>query len=108
MPKTKSAKKALRVARKKRVENLRMKEKFKLIFKQLDRAEESKKAELLSKAFSTLDKAVKKRIIHPNKAARLKSRFCPKFKLITPQKIKDRQAPKEKKTPAKKEAKSKK
>lgn len=80
MPNTKSSKKAARQSRKRRGINLKSSEKYKKTlrnFRQLvvsGKLEEAKTA--LSAATSALDKAVKKHIIHKNRAARLKSRMA--------------------------------
>ena len=87
MPKIKSAKKALRVSRKKTKRNLENKKKFRLVLKELTKAKPEKQKKLISEAFSTIDKAAKKNIIHPNKAARLKSQISAKFRLVEAEKI---------------------
>lgn len=70
MPVTKTAKRALRSSRRKGKIN-------KLIINnlatQIRLAKKNKTQKSLSAAMSTIDRAVKKHIIHPNKAARLKS-----------------------------------
>ncbi|MBI3495613.1 30S ribosomal protein S20 [Candidatus Berkelbacteria bacterium] len=73
MPNTKSAKKALRAARRKRAGNLR----YQLSIKQLVKKAKTGKfdAGVLAAA---LDKAAKVGVIHRNKAARLKSRLMKK------------------------------
>jgi len=88
MPISKSAKKALRSSQKKRIKNLRIKKAYKLVLKKLTKAKSKEQPILLSQAFSALDKAAKKKVIHPNKAARLKSRLSLKFKLVKPEKAK--------------------
>lgn len=79
MPITKSAQKAMRRSRQRRVTNLLTIEKYKDAVKAVRKAVASKKKEeatkALSSAFSQLDKAAKKHVIHKNKAARLKSRL---------------------------------
>lgn len=79
MPNTKSAIKALRASRRKRAYNLVTIGKYKDAVKAVRKALASKKKDealkLLSAAFKQLDKAAKKRVIHQNKAARLKSRL---------------------------------
>lgn len=72
MPITKSAQKAMRGSRRKRVVNLVTIGKYK---DALRAARKTKTAAALSAAFKQLDKAVKKHVIHANKAARLKSRL---------------------------------
>lgn len=70
MPVTKSAKRALRGSKRKETVN-------KLIVKNLEAAirlaEKSKKEKEITKAVSLTDRAVKKKLIHKNKAARIKS-----------------------------------
>lgn len=80
MPNTKSAAKAMRQSERRRTNNLRTKSKFKLAVKEVRKnvaAKETKTLEAdLKKAFSTLDKAVKKGVIHKNTANRKKSRLA--------------------------------
>lgn len=73
MPVTRSAKKALRVSRKKAQVNQRIRTAYKAAVKAV---RENPTAENLKKATSALDRAAKKGIIHTNKAARLKSRLA--------------------------------
>ena len=72
MPRIKSAKKKLRkdIKRTRRNQEYRLKIKkaVKAVIKKGDK-------ELLKKAYSIIDKAVKEKIIHKNKAARIKSRI---------------------------------
>lgn len=75
MPNLQSAKKKLRQDKKRQSRNLLYKKNYK---KALKDALGKKAKELLSKAFSLIDKAAKKRIIHRNKAARLKRRLSKK------------------------------
>lgn len=79
MPNTKSAIKALRSSRRKRVYNLitigKYKDAVKAVRKAIAGKQKDEAAKLLSAAFKQLDKAAKKRVIHANKAARLKSRL---------------------------------
>lgn len=76
MANTKSAKKKLRQDIKRTKRNLRYKLSYKRIIKELRKLEEKEDfKDLLSKAYSYLDKAAKKNIIHKNKASRLKSRI---------------------------------
>ena len=70
MPRTKSAKKALRVARKRTVHHKQLKERLKGLLKSLKRGQTNP-----SEVTRALDKAAKRRVIHKNKAARLKSRL---------------------------------
>jgi len=72
LPVTQSAAKALRRDnRRKRVNN-----KIKIKYRQaLKKARQDPNEENLRSAFSTLDIAAKKKVIHKNKASRLKSRL---------------------------------
>ena len=72
MPILKSAKKALRVAGRKRLVNLRIKKNLKKTLGDFKKKPAAKKLNLV---FSVLDKAVKKKVIAKNKANRLKSRL---------------------------------
>ena len=80
MPNLKSSKKAMRGSRRKNVINTRTKDKYKAelkTFRKLvveGKKEDAQKA--MSKASAMLDKAVKKHVIHRNKASRLKSRMA--------------------------------
>lgn len=88
MPRTKSAKKMLKVAEKRRAINrstisavkthIRTAEKL-IVSKELDPA----RAAVLQ-ATSALDRAAQKGIIHPNNAARRKSRLLKKFNTAFP------------------------
>ncbi len=73
MPVTQSARKALRKDRRRAVINLRVRQGLKASIKKA-RAKPTEK--MLAQAASALDRAAKKRVIHPNKAARLKSRLA--------------------------------
>ena len=72
MPITKSAKKALRQTLRRTKDNSLLKAKLK---KAIKTAKPSNVAEVSS----IIDKAAKKKIIHPNRASRLKSRLAKKF-----------------------------
>lgn len=72
MPITKSAKKSMRVSRSKRTRNINQKTKLKEILKHANEKN-------LSQAYSLIDKASKKHLVHKNKAARLKSSLAKKF-----------------------------
>ena len=110
MPVTKSAKKALRTATRRHAENLIQKDTFKKAVKAVKKAvaEGSEKtAELFSKAQSALDRAAKNNTVHPNKAARLKSRLAKKLtagptEAAKPKTAAKKAAPTKKKTAAKK------
>ena len=70
MPILKHAKKKLKQDKVRTLHNKKMKDVFKKLVKQ---AEEDKKPESVSAAFSALDKAVKHNILNKNKVARVKS-----------------------------------
>jgi len=80
MPKTKSAKKALRQNLRRRKRNLARKAKIKetlKTFRQLVRQNKIAEAEeKLPQVYKTLDKMAKVGFIKPNKASRLKSRLA--------------------------------
>lgn len=79
MPITSSAKKALRVSKRKRAVNLRRKDAVRSVVKEVralataGKKEEAQK--LLPKAYQAIDKAAKRGIIKKNAAARKKSRL---------------------------------
>ncbi len=73
MPIIASAAKKLRHDRKRTLQNERMRSKLQRLLKSM-RKKPAKKT--LASVFAVLDKAAKTRIIHPNKAARLKSRLA--------------------------------
>ena len=70
MPILHNAKKALRSSERKRQVNRRVKTRVKT---SLDKVKKSGQSADVSAAYSAIDKAAKKNIIHPNKAARLKA-----------------------------------
>lgn len=72
MPILKNAKKALRSSQKKAEINGRVKSMLKTM---TDKMIKEPTADILNLAFSAIDKAKKRNIIHANKAARLKSRM---------------------------------
>lgn len=72
MPILKNAKKALRSSQRKAVVNNKVRSKLKT---KIDGFKKSPSIETLSSAFSAVDKAKKKNIIEPNKAARIKSQL---------------------------------
>lgn len=80
MPVTISAKKALRRDQRRTIVNKKIKEKIK---KAVKIARQKPTPKTLKEAYSTLDRAVKNKVIHKNKAARLKSRLT---KLLKPKK----------------------
>jgi len=73
MPIIASAKKKMRQDKKRTVRNKLKKDAIHGLLKNMRRAPS---VETLAKASSALDKAVKTQYIHPNKAARLKSRMA--------------------------------
>lgn len=80
MPNTKSAMKAMRNSRRRNAINLRTRSKFKSAVKEtrthIASGSKAEAAESLKKAMSTLDKAVKKDVLHKNTASRRKSRLA--------------------------------
>ena len=79
MANTSSAKKAERVAKRRRVFNARRKATMKSTVKDIGKLLASKSAkasEMLPTLQKAIDKAVKNHIIHPNTAARMKSRIA--------------------------------
>lgn len=83
MPVIKSAKKKLRQDKKRTVENKKVKDLLKKTVKELIKVKDAK---TLTQAFSIIDKATKKNLIHKNKAARLKSSLSKK---VSPKPIKE-------------------
>jgi small subunit ribosomal protein S20 len=75
MPIIASAKKALRRDQRRTQVNRRLRHQIKSA---LDQVVETKKAGDLAVAYRALDRAAKNHVIHPNKAARLKSRLTKK------------------------------
>ncbi len=79
IPNTKSAKKALRQNLRRRERNLKRKEALKQALKQFRHAimagDKTKAEQLVPQLMKAADKAAQRRVIHPNKAARLKSRL---------------------------------
>lgn len=75
MPIIKSAKKKMRQDLKKRGKNSMYKNSMKKAVKTVTNAAKETKAEALKKAYSAIDKAAKKKVIHKNKASRLKSKI---------------------------------
>jgi small subunit ribosomal protein S20 len=97
MPRHRSALKQLRVDKKRHLHNLRIKQQLKKTIKKFqalllakninesrtfDKVRDEAKV-LLGKVYSQLDKAVKKRIMHPNTAKRKKSRLTKKLLKVT-------------------------
>jgi len=81
MPVTKSAKKALRVDRRRTVVNRKIREKLRVALKE---ARQDLSKTNIEKAQSVLDRAAKKNVIHKNKASRLKSRLVAAAKKTKP------------------------
>jgi small subunit ribosomal protein S20 len=77
MPIIKSAKKRVKVAKKATIRNSKTKRSLKDALKAFSRSSSSAS---LKGAQSSIDKAAKKRVIHKNKAARLKSQAAKKAK----------------------------
>lgn len=79
MPITRSAKKALRQARRRAIRNLKRKEAYKKILKQVRKLLEEKKIReaeaLVPETYRALDKAAKTGVLKANAAARRKSRL---------------------------------
>lgn len=88
MPVLKSAKKALRVSKRRKSENERTQKKFGAITKEF-RVNPTPTG--LVKAYSAIDRAAKKHVLHKNKAARLKSALA---KLVKAQKVTKKEKPK--------------
>jgi small subunit ribosomal protein S20 len=79
MPQRKSAKRELKKSLKRRRQNLARKKAIKEAIKTYQKALKAKDLEgaktALNQVYKVLDKAASKKVIHPNKAARKKSRF---------------------------------
>lgn len=88
MPNTKAAKKAVRSSKAKQTHNLYWKAKYKLALKELKKALDVKASDtVLQEKFKVLqkalDKASKEKVIHKNKASRVKSRYAKKATVQT-------------------------
>ena len=87
MANRRSSIKKIRIDRKRVQKNLRVKTELKTITRQVNELIQAKKAsELTPNArllFSKLDQAVKKGIIHENRASRVKSRIAAKINSLT-------------------------
>ena len=87
MPITKSAKKALRQSKKRRIRNLgkirNYRENVKEFRKLIKSGDFDSAKKLLPRVFQTLDKAAKSGVIKKNKASRLKSRTSIMLKVKT-------------------------
>lgn len=73
MPILAHAKKALRASKKKAVVNQHVKSRTKTA---MDAVKKQPTAEHLATAYQAIDKAAKRKVFHPNKAARLKSQMA--------------------------------
>ena len=84
MAKTSSAKKAIGVAARRHVFNLRRQKAMKDVLKEISKLVESKKGKeaiaLLPKVYQAIDKAAKRGILKANTAARTKSRLSKRIK----------------------------
>ena len=77
MPNIKSAQKRMELSRKARERNKARRSHLRTVMKGVREAEGAEQGrERLQQAFALLDRAAGKRIIHPNKAARLKSQLA--------------------------------
>lgn len=75
MPNTRSAKKRLRQNEKRRIRNRSLRSRIKTCARKLRELESPEGAdELLSELYGLLDQAARKRVLHPNAAARRKAR----------------------------------
>ncbi len=95
MPVTKSATKKLRVDRRRTIFNLRLKRRYKKAIKVFM---ETKTIETLKRAYALIDRAVKRHIIHRNKAARLKSQVAKALVKEQKKAVEKTKKPKTKKT----------
>jgi len=86
LPNTKNAKKAVKVIERRRVRNQSARSAVKTAFKKANEAVAKKgenAAELVVSAASLIDKTASRGIIHPNTAARKKSRLAKKLNKAT-------------------------
>jgi len=87
----KSAKKALRQTKRRAERNKALKVKLKKEIKELlKKGDAGVELKNLSQVESTIDKAAKRRIIHKNRAAKMKSRLRKSVKLAKPSKQKSK------------------
>lgn len=77
MPITSSAKKALRRDKRREKQNIKVKKTYRQAIKNF---EEKPTKKTLQVAYSEIDKAAKKKVIHKNKAGRLKAKLAKKLK----------------------------
>ncbi|MBI5401330.1 30S ribosomal protein S20 [Candidatus Wolfebacteria bacterium] len=84
MPRTKSAKKAMRQSAKRREVNIKRKTDLKMVIKKyknlLAEGKKEEAAKLLPQVYKKLDKSAKVNLINKNKASRLKSKLTKKLK----------------------------
>ena len=73
MPTHKSAEKRLKTAKKANLQNKEIKSRLKTVVKKVETSPDQAS---LKEAVSTLDKAARRRVIHPTKASRIKSRLA--------------------------------
>ena len=78
MANIKSAKKRIKQTAKRQARNRGVRSQLKTAVKQYRELEDAKKGEKVSQAYSDIDKARKKGVIHKNAAARYKSRLARK------------------------------
>lgn len=86
IPNTRSAKKRLRQSLIRRERNLQRKQALRRVMKQYKKAlaagDQAKAQELVPELMKAADKAAKHRTIHPNKAARIKSRLMKRLQAL--------------------------
>ncbi len=87
MPTHKSAVKRLRQSRKRNLRNKGVKSEIRTLIKKVETSTDSTQAQsYLKKTFSVLDKAVKRNVLHLNKAGRTKSRLSRLVNNLSPAK----------------------
>lgn len=88
MPRTKSAEKALRVSKRRRDDNKPVKSQTKTYVKKAEQLISSNELEsareAVKQAIAAVDRAAQKGVIHPNNAARRKSRLMKKLNATQP------------------------
>ena len=76
MPNIKSAQKRMELSRKARERNRAKRSHLRTVLKRVRQASDAEQGQaLLREAFAVLDRAASKRLIHPNRAARLKGQL---------------------------------
>jgi len=87
MPRRRSSIKRKRADKKRRLHNIKIKQQLKKVLKKfqalLNKKDNNEARASLGKVFSLLDKAAKKRIIHPQTANRKKSRLAKRLSKTT-------------------------